>query len=147
MNDVSWDMENQVLSVPYSQYIASILRPGRLPGQPDPVTTKAPKVTKRVTDGKGGVSVIVKTRPTTRRVWVRPTGPVMLGSAGKMVFLSNLFLPLVFGFLNLVLNSVLLQNYFSFNFDFKKENSMNKNTRFSYTPTPKKHKHKRPFRS
>lgn len=44
INDASWDVENVIVGVPYSQYIASVLRPGRIPGQKDPVTEK-PKVT------------------------------------------------------------------------------------------------------
>lgn len=40
LNDASWDAENVIVGVSYSKYLASILRPGRIPGQKDPVVEK-----------------------------------------------------------------------------------------------------------
>jgi len=56
LNDASWDTENKVVEVPYSKYIASVLRPGRLPGQKVVVTKPPPATEKPVIPIGGGDS-------------------------------------------------------------------------------------------
>ena len=86
LNDASWDAENVVVGVPYSKYLASVLRPGLNGGQTDPPPTLPPKVSQGGGSGGGGGSkgTEINIGPEVTDRPYRYTGPVLIFN-GKFI--------------------------------------------------------------
>ena len=83
LNDASWDAENVIVGVSYSKYLASIVRPGRIPGQKDPVTQPPTKGSGGNNNNGGGnkkptVSLPVSEKPDEPSKPKGPRGPILI---------------------------------------------------------------------